>query len=274
MADDTAVAPTPRHPPRVRVRGPAAAAGSLLFPSFETGQEAMVTDVRKLLDRVAVRAGFLTPVIDPKTGKQSRKRSGERLGGQVHPDSDLPAHLESRDDKDFEDRSGPGRLLRSNSSQPRSGRTLGTRPRIPGPGARPTGAPPSEAGARAPHSPPHQRPVAKTETIHCGARSFFPMNRGSVCASVIATAADRRVSQHLGKNGSANGAKPRSGASHLWRTVFSVCRRTAQRWLAPDTLRRQALYPTELRTPSERLKLARGGWAPTIETALSSERRW
>jgi len=41
-----------------------------------------------------------------------------------------------------------------------------------------------------------------------------------------------------------------------------------------DPLRRQALYPTELRTPSERLKLARGGWAPTRETALSSERRW
>jgi integrase len=51
--------------------------GKLLFPSFETGQEAMVTDVRKLLDRVAVRAGFLTPVIDPKTGRQQRKTSGE-----------------------------------------------------------------------------------------------------------------------------------------------------------------------------------------------------
>jgi integrase len=51
--------------------------GSLLFPSFETGREAVVTDVRKLLDRIAVRAGFLTPVIDPRTGKQRRKRSGE-----------------------------------------------------------------------------------------------------------------------------------------------------------------------------------------------------
>jgi hypothetical protein len=42
----------------------------------------MVTDVRKLLDRVAVRAGFLTPVIDPKTGKQRRKRSGSDWEGR------------------------------------------------------------------------------------------------------------------------------------------------------------------------------------------------
>ena len=53
--------------------------GRLLFPSFETGQEAMITDVRKLLDRVAVRAGFLTPMIDPKTDKQRRKSSGEPM---------------------------------------------------------------------------------------------------------------------------------------------------------------------------------------------------
>ena len=53
--------------------------GRLLFPSFETGQEAMVTDVRKLLDRIAVRAGFLTPMIDTKTGEQRRKRSGELM---------------------------------------------------------------------------------------------------------------------------------------------------------------------------------------------------
>jgi integrase len=36
----------------------------------------MITDVRKLLDRVAVRAGFLTPLIDPKTGRQRRTDSG------------------------------------------------------------------------------------------------------------------------------------------------------------------------------------------------------
>jgi len=32
--------------------------GDLLFPSMATGQEAMLTDTRKLLDRVAVRAGW------------------------------------------------------------------------------------------------------------------------------------------------------------------------------------------------------------------------
>jgi integrase len=53
--------------------------GTLLFPSFEAGQEAMISDVRKLLDRVAVRSGFLTPRIDSLTGHQHRKRSGEPL---------------------------------------------------------------------------------------------------------------------------------------------------------------------------------------------------
>lgn len=56
----------------VRVRQP----GTLLFPSFETGQEAMITDARKLLDRIAVRAGFLRPLLDSKTGQQRRKPSG------------------------------------------------------------------------------------------------------------------------------------------------------------------------------------------------------
>jgi integrase len=32
--------------------------GRLLFPSYRTGQEAIVTDFRKLLDAVAVRAGW------------------------------------------------------------------------------------------------------------------------------------------------------------------------------------------------------------------------
>ena len=31
--------------------------GHLLFPSFATGQEAMSVDVRKVIDRVAMRAG-------------------------------------------------------------------------------------------------------------------------------------------------------------------------------------------------------------------------
>jgi integrase len=59
----------------IRVRQP----GTLLFPSFNTGHEAMITDVRKLLDRIAVRAGFLTPLLDPKTGRQRRKPSGEPM---------------------------------------------------------------------------------------------------------------------------------------------------------------------------------------------------
>jgi hypothetical protein len=33
-------------------------AGRLLFPSFATGQEAMLVDVRKVIDRIAVRAGW------------------------------------------------------------------------------------------------------------------------------------------------------------------------------------------------------------------------
>jgi integrase len=53
--------------------------GKLLFPSFTTGKESMVTDVRKLLDRVAVRSGFLTPMIDPETGNQRRKTSGQPI---------------------------------------------------------------------------------------------------------------------------------------------------------------------------------------------------
>jgi len=43
----------------------------LLFPSYRTGQESMLTDVRKLLDRVTARAGTLY-VMD-----QGRKRKAE-----------------------------------------------------------------------------------------------------------------------------------------------------------------------------------------------------
>ena len=57
----------------VRVRQP----GTLLFPSFESGQERMFTDVRKLLDRVSVRSGFLRPRLDPTTGDQKRNGRGE-----------------------------------------------------------------------------------------------------------------------------------------------------------------------------------------------------
>jgi integrase len=40
---------------------------------------AMLTDVRKLLDRVAIRAGFLTPVIDVGSGRQRRTASGQPM---------------------------------------------------------------------------------------------------------------------------------------------------------------------------------------------------
>jgi len=43
---------------REYVFGAAAPPGRLLFPSFRTGQEAMLTDFRKLLDAVAERAGW------------------------------------------------------------------------------------------------------------------------------------------------------------------------------------------------------------------------
>ena len=40
--------------------------GTLLFPSFRTGQEAMLTDIRKLVDAVAKRAGWKSGEITPK----------------------------------------------------------------------------------------------------------------------------------------------------------------------------------------------------------------
>jgi integrase len=43
---------------REYLRGPDRPAGDLLFPSSATGREAMVTDTRKLMDHVAVRAGW------------------------------------------------------------------------------------------------------------------------------------------------------------------------------------------------------------------------
>ena len=64
-----------------RVRQP----GTLLFPSFRTGGEAMLTDVRKLLDRVAARAGLLEPLVDSESGGQSRgeARGHTRKGGHA-----------------------------------------------------------------------------------------------------------------------------------------------------------------------------------------------
>ena len=46
----------------------------LLFPSYRTGQESMLTDVRKLLDRVTARAGTLY-VMDQ--GRQLKAEAGE-----------------------------------------------------------------------------------------------------------------------------------------------------------------------------------------------------
>jgi integrase len=43
---------------REYLRGPHRPAGELLFPSLTTGQEAMLTDSRKLLDRIAARAAW------------------------------------------------------------------------------------------------------------------------------------------------------------------------------------------------------------------------
>ena len=56
-------------PQRMRmsdVQGPDNTAGKLLFPSFRTGQPAMLTDVRKLLDAVAKLAGWKAGEITPK----------------------------------------------------------------------------------------------------------------------------------------------------------------------------------------------------------------
>jgi len=45
--------------PRLYLAGPRAPQGRLLFPPYRTGEERMLTDIRKLLDRVTERAGTL-----------------------------------------------------------------------------------------------------------------------------------------------------------------------------------------------------------------------
>ncbi len=57
---------------REYLRGPHRPTGELLFPSLATGREAILTDVRKLLDHIAVRAGFLTAKLDDQ-GKPMKK---------------------------------------------------------------------------------------------------------------------------------------------------------------------------------------------------------
>ena len=53
--------------------------GQVLFPSPHVEADRPLTDLRDLLDRVAVRAGFLVPVLDPKTGKQRRSAAGQLM---------------------------------------------------------------------------------------------------------------------------------------------------------------------------------------------------
>ncbi len=53
--------------------------GEVLFPSPRLGGDRPLTDFRDLLDRVAVRAGLLTPLLDPGTGKQRRTASGRPM---------------------------------------------------------------------------------------------------------------------------------------------------------------------------------------------------
>ncbi len=53
--------------------------GEVLFPSPHVAADRPLTDLRDLLDRVAVRAGLLTPVLDSKTGKQARAATGQLM---------------------------------------------------------------------------------------------------------------------------------------------------------------------------------------------------
>jgi len=53
--------------------------GELLFPSPHLRADRPITDLRDMLDRVAVRAGFLKPVLDERTGKQARGANGRLL---------------------------------------------------------------------------------------------------------------------------------------------------------------------------------------------------
>lgn len=57
---------------REYLRGPNRPTGELLFPSFATGREAILTDCRKLLNHLAERAGLARPVCDD-AGKPIKK---------------------------------------------------------------------------------------------------------------------------------------------------------------------------------------------------------
>jgi len=53
--------------------------GQVLFPSPHVEADRPLTDLRDLLDRVAVRCVFLVPVLDPKTQKQRRSAAGQLM---------------------------------------------------------------------------------------------------------------------------------------------------------------------------------------------------
>jgi integrase len=53
--------------------------GEVLFASPHVSEDRPLTDLRDLLDRIAVRAGFLTPVSDPATGEQRRTAGGRPM---------------------------------------------------------------------------------------------------------------------------------------------------------------------------------------------------
>ena len=53
--------------------------GEVLFPSPHVKVDRPLTDLRDLLDRIAVRAGFLVPLVDPRTGKPRRRASGQPM---------------------------------------------------------------------------------------------------------------------------------------------------------------------------------------------------
>ena len=67
---------------REYLRGPHRPAGELLFPSRATGTESILVDCRRLLDHVAVRAGFLEPVYDD-TGRPVKRRGWPAYKGRV-----------------------------------------------------------------------------------------------------------------------------------------------------------------------------------------------
>jgi integrase len=64
------------------LRGPNRPTGELLFPSFATGREAMLTDIRKLLNGVSCRAGFAQPILDER-GRPVKRGGWPTFSGRV-----------------------------------------------------------------------------------------------------------------------------------------------------------------------------------------------